>query len=207
VRRRRIASAAVVAPILFLCVVAAQDLLRPGFHPQSQFISELAAGPYGWIQIVNFVVLGAVILAFAGVMRRALAPSRPRVGIALLALIGIGVEGCALFQADPWPPSSMSLEGILHLACAVVLVFTLLPVCCFALARAFAGDARLRGLAGYTRVTGAATLVLFAGGLALMSPPGSPPRVGNWYGGLIQRADVTVFLIWLTTVAARLRAE
>jgi len=58
-------TAGIVAPPLFAAVVLAQDLLRPEFDPARRFISELAIGPLGWIQIANFLVLGAAIATFA----------------------------------------------------------------------------------------------------------------------------------------------
>jgi hypothetical protein len=72
------------------------------------------------------------------------------------------------------------------------------------MARAFSADAHWRSLGRMTLLTSFLTLALLVGGLALMSPPGQPPRFGNVYAGLIQRIDVAVFLAWQIAVARRL---
>jgi hypothetical protein len=98
----------------------------------------------------------------------------------------------------------MSLAGVLHLVSAMGLVFALMPVATAVLMRAFAADVRWRSLGAATGLTSAATGTLLVGGIALMSPPGQPPRIGDEYAGLIQRIDVVVFLAWQLAVARRL---
>ena len=98
----------------------------------------------------------------------------------------------------------MSWIGLMHLVSAMVLVFGLLPVATGVLMRAFVADAHWRSLGAATGLTSFVTLALLVGGLALMSPPGHPPRIGNHYVGLIQRIDVVVFLAWQTAVGWRL---
>ncbi len=203
---RRLASiAGTVGPILFFAILLIEGALRPGYHPLHDTISELSLGPRGWIQIANFLIFGVLFLIFTRGMKQSLNDSwSARCGVLLLSLIGIGVLGCGLFRAEPWPPSSMSATGLLHLVCAMVLIFALLPIATGVLARAFAADARWRSLVFSTGLTSMATLALLVGGLALMSPPGQPRRIGDAYAGLIQRIDVAVFLAWQIAVAIRL---
>jgi len=202
---RRAALAGTIGPALFLAIVLVEGVVRPGYRPLHDTISELSLGPRGWIQTANFLIFGVLFIVFARGVAASVAGSRAaRLGAVLLYVIGIGVLGCGLFRAEPWPPSSMSPIGVLHLICAIVLVFALLPLATAALARAFAVDARWRSLAPATGLTAVVTLVLLVGGLALMNPPGRPSRVGNEYAGAIQRLDVAVFLVWQIAVARRL---
>jgi hypothetical protein len=190
---------------MFLAVLLVEGAVRPGYDPLRGTISELSLGPRGWIQTANFLVFGILFLIFARGLRAGLRDSgAARLGGILLSVIGIGVLGCGLFRAEPWPPSSMSPVGLLHLVCAMVLIFALLPVATAVMTRAFAADARWRSLAPASALTSIATLVLLVGGLALMSPPGQPARIGNEYAGLIQRIDVAVFLAWQIAVARRI---
>ncbi|MBA3907422.1 MAG: DUF998 domain-containing protein, partial [Pseudonocardiales bacterium] len=74
-RRFRLAAAAgMAAPVLFVAVFTVEGSLRQGYDPLSMFVSELSAGPRGWVQIVNFVVTGGLVVAFGralgGVLER-----------------------------------------------------------------------------------------------------------------------------------------
>jgi hypothetical protein len=199
------ALAGTVGPLLFLTVLLVEGAVRPGYQPLRDTISQLSLGPRGWIQTANFLVFGMLFLIFARGVRASLAGSRAaRAGSTLLFVIGAGVLGCGVFQAEPWPPSSMSPAGLAHLVCAMVLVFALLPVATGVMTRAVAGEAHWRALAPASGLTSLLTLGLLVGGLSLMSPPGRPARIGNDYAGLIQRVDVAVFLAWQVAVARRI---
>src|SRR5262249_14340506 len=60
----------VVAGPLYLAVVLLQALTRTGFDLKRHPLSSLSLGHLGWIQIVNFVVTGLLVLACAAGMRR-----------------------------------------------------------------------------------------------------------------------------------------
>jgi hypothetical membrane protein len=197
--------AGTAGPVFFFAVILFEGALRPQYRPLHDTISELSLGPRGWIQTANFLVFGVFFLIFARGVKADLADSGAgRLGGRLLAVVGIGVLGCGLFPAEGWPPSSMSTAGLLHVVCAMALVFALLPVVTGVLRRAFMAEERWRSLAPATGFVAVVTLVLLVGGLALMSPPGQPPRIGNEYAGLIQRIDVAVFLSWQVAVAQRI---
>ena len=199
------AIAGTVGPVQFFLVLLVEGALRPGYRPLRDMISELSLGPRGWIQTANFLVFGLLFIVFARGVKASVNDTRAtRLGATLLLVIGVGVLGCGLFRAEHWPPSSMSPAGLLHLLCALVLVFALLPVATGVMARAFSTDAHWRSLGRVTRLTSFLTLALLVGGLALMSTPGQPPRIGNVYAGLIQRIDVAVFLAWQIAVARRI---
>jgi hypothetical membrane protein len=199
------ALAGTVGPVLFFVVVLIEGAVRPGYRPLHDTISELSLGPRGWIQTANFLVFGILFMVFARGVKASLDDSRAaRLGATLLLLIGLGVLGCGLFRAEPWPPSSMSPTGLLHLVCAVVLVFALLPLATGVMIRPFVADVRWRSLGPATSLTSFVTLALLVGGIAFMSPPGQPSRFGNEYAGLIQRIDVAVFLAWQIAVARRI---
>jgi hypothetical membrane protein len=198
------ALAGTVGPVLFFVVLLVEGAVRPGYRPLHDTISELSFGPRGWIQTANFLVFGILFMVFARGVKASLDDSRAaRLGGTLLSLIALGVLGCGLFRAEPWPPSSMSPTGLLHLTCAIV-VFALLPVATGVMIRAFVADVRWRSLAPATSLTSFVTLALLVGGIAFMSPPGQPSRIGNDNAGLIQRIDVAVFLAWQIAVARRI---
>ena len=92
----------VVAGPFYVGVVLVQALIRPGFNLLRDDASLLSNGALGWIQIANFVLTGAFVLAFAVGIGRALANGRgatwaPR----LIAVYGVGLIAAGIFTADP----------------------------------------------------------------------------------------------------------
>ncbi len=63
----------VLAGVVFEASVLIQGLTRRGFRLAHHDASLLSNGPLGWIQIATFLVAGAMTIACAAGMRRALA--------------------------------------------------------------------------------------------------------------------------------------
>jgi len=59
------AVAGIVGPILFVLVVIVQSVLHPDYSQVRLPISGLAAWPGGWLQSVNFIVFGLLMISFA----------------------------------------------------------------------------------------------------------------------------------------------
>lgn len=55
-------------PALFIAVFLVLGVVKPRYDATARFVSEGSIGELGWIQIVNFVVLGAMLLAFAAAL-------------------------------------------------------------------------------------------------------------------------------------------
>jgi hypothetical protein len=194
----------VLAGPFYVTAVLAQALFRNGFDLARDDASLLSNGSLGWIQIANFVITGAMVIAFAAGMARALASGRgaawaPR----LLAAYGAGLIGAGVFIADPmngFPagapagrPDSVSPHGLLHIAFAAV-GFLCLVATCILMARRFASERRT-ALAVFSGVTGALFLIAFA---ALASGSSSPAVILSFWIAL-----VTVWT-WMGVVAVRL---
>ncbi len=83
--------AGIVGPVLFTLTFIGQELFRiEEYSPLAEPVSALEAGPQGWIQQVNFVVLGVFTLIFAVGLHRGLQPTRLGIlGPALFFLTGI----------------------------------------------------------------------------------------------------------------------
>jgi hypothetical protein len=62
-----LAVAEIVGPILFTVGALAQSLLRPDHSLVALPISALAAGPSGWVQDVNFLLVGLLIAYAIGI--------------------------------------------------------------------------------------------------------------------------------------------
>jgi Protein of unknown function (DUF998) len=189
-----------LAGAVFVSSIFIQGLTRRGFSIPHDDASLLANGPLGWIQVVTFLVAGAMTIAAAIGLRRAL-PSRwaPR----LIGLYGAGLMAAGVFRADPadgFGPGApagraahVSWHGDGHLIAASI-GFAAVIAACFVVAR-YLSRAGRRGLAIYSRITGAVFLAAFAG---VTSGSSSPAVVLPFY------AAVTAVFTWLAIVSAHL---
>jgi len=191
----------VIAGPIYVAVSLAQALTRPGFDLSKHAWSLLENGHLGWIQIVNFAVTGAMTIAAAVGLRRALAPGRARTWApALIGAYGAGLVGAGIFTADPaagFPvgtpeTTAISWHGMLHFMIGGI-GFLCLIAACFILGSHFAkGRERSgeRGLAWFSRITG----VVFLAGFAGIASGSHGPTT------LAFVASVLTVCAWLTTL-------
>ena len=135
--------------------------LRPGYEPLKMYVSELSLGPRGWIQIVNFVLFGLLLLVFTrGVAAEFQSGKASRGGIILLTILAICYLLSGPFVMDPasTPRSQMTFHGTLH-GILGGIVFSLMPVSCFVFLRRFREDSKWRFLQSSTLVLGTISVV------------------------------------------------
>lgn len=201
------ALAGIIGPILFVAIFTIEGWLRPGYDPRSMFVSALSLGPRGWIQIVNFVVFGALFLVFArGVAAEFQDGKASRFGPILLTIIGVSFLASGPFVMDPvtTPLDQMTWHGKLHMNLFGALVFSLSPVSCFVFLRRFRADPKWRPLMWWTLAAGVITtlaVVVMAAGPT--HAPASPNAFNEWIG-LVQRTFIVTYLTWIFTFALRL---
>ncbi|GAA0251614.1 DUF998 domain-containing protein [Cryptosporangium japonicum] len=174
-----------VAGPLWTVVSLAQAFTRDGYDITREPLSVLSNGPLGWVQILNFVVAGVLLLTGAAGFRSAL----PGVWVSrLVALAGAGMIGAGLFVMDPvGEPLSASSYG--HML-AGTTTFTALIAACYVLARHYRStrDTVVSLVAG--------TALLVGNGWAMSGAPGGP---------LALAAGAIVAVLWVSLAAARLR--
>jgi hypothetical protein len=150
----RLLTCGIVAGPLFLLVWALQAFTRDGFDPGRHPLSLLSLGDLGWIQIANFVVTGALLVACSVGMRPVLRPGRGSTwGPVLIGAFGAGFIVAGVFTTDPgagFPAGApagapdMSWHGALHEIGYAVTILSWTAVC-FVLGRRFT-DLQERGL-------------------------------------------------------------
>ena len=135
-----------VAGPLYVLVSLAQALTRTGFSVRRDEWSLLALGHLGWIQMANLAVTGAMVIAGAVGMRRAMGRESvdARWAPRLLSGYGVALVFAGLFRADPangfpagapaGPAQHLSTHGMLHLLSGSV-GFVCLIATCFIAAR------------------------------------------------------------------------
>lgn len=147
----------IIAGPLYVGLSLGQALTHPGFDLTRHAWSLLGAGPWGWVQQVNLILTGAMVIAFAVGLARTIASRwAPR----LISVFGVGTIVAGFCVADPvdgYPvgvatPASPSWHGIGHMVSGS-LGFLAMVVAALVLGRAFAREGRT-GLAWWSRITG-----------------------------------------------------
>ena len=144
--------AGMIGSALFVTVFTIEGLLRPGYDWRSTFISELSIGPRGWIQIVNFIVLGTLFLVFVrGVAAEFREGKASKAGPILLAIIGFSflISGPFVTDVAGIPRDQMTTQGLIH-GIFGAFVFSLSPISCFVFWRRFRQDPNWMHLHAWT---------------------------------------------------------
>lgn len=160
------------------------------------------------MQVANFVVFGALEIAFAlGLARSSVgAAARSRWGPILIGIFGAAAIAAGLFVTDPgggYPPGAprSSGTGTLH-DLATLVVFGALIAAAAVFARSFAGGSRV-AWAWYSALTAALVAAGFLATVAAFNGAGGLADVG----GLVQRVTVLVGWLWLTLLAVDARSR
>lgn len=176
----------VLSGVFYLVTSLIQAFTRDGFDLARHSLSLLANGPAGWIQVVNLILSGLMVLAAAAGIGRA--PNASRAAAILVGVYGLGMIGGGVFKADPadgFPigtpegmPTTISTSGLLHFVCGGI-GFLSLAAAFYVLGAWFsrADDTRM---AWGSRIAATVMILAFFGGAA------SPA--------------VTVPLLWLTVL-------
>jgi hypothetical membrane protein len=198
---RTLAVAGLVAPVWFTAMVAIQGEWHPGYSHVAMPISALAAWPMGWMQNLTFAVAGLLVVAFVVALHRSVRPApRGRAGHVLLLIGGAALAMNAVF---PWAMvDGVPTEPATH-AISAITTFLATALGMIAFSRRLHSDERCRGLASYTRWSGILVLALFLLLGIFAIERGAP--LHPWVG-LVQRAAVAVWFVWMIVVALRITA-
>lgn len=185
------ATAGIAGPIVFTLGFLGQEQLRRGeYDPVSELVSALEAGDNGWIQQLNFVVLGVLTMIFAVGLHRGLAASRAGiVGPVALFISGAASVLAAIFplredaSGVTYDPGGHQIAGTIFFGSSCVALI--------ALSRRCAPDPRWRSLAGWVMTAGVLAALSFPFMGAMVIPDDAPFH--EW-AGLAQRIVVLAFL-------------
>ncbi|MFI1282648.1 DUF998 domain-containing protein [Streptomyces sp. NPDC020858] len=167
---RALLAGGVVAGPVFLGAGVAQGLAREGFGFTRNAISQLALGDLGWIQVANFLLTGALVIAGAVGMGRTLHGVPGGAWAArLVAVFGASFLAAAAFPADAgagFPvgapeAASLSAHGAVHML-GGMLGYLALCAAFLVLARSL-GSLGHHGWALAARLAPAGVLAGFAG--------------------------------------------
>jgi hypothetical protein len=182
----------VVAGVFYLVIGIILGLTREGFDFSVHPLSILMLGEWGWLQRVNIILAGLMVIAAAIGMARAMTPS----GGARWAGILIGVFGACMVLSGVFPPDPMAgfppggapqltVSGVLHFLFGAV-GFLALAIATFVVASWFARTGK-SAMAWGSRAAGVIIVVGFAGGAVL-------GVLGLWIA-------VVLIWVWLATAS------
>lgn len=175
-----------LGPVLFDGVYLIEGATRSGYDAWRQPISTLMAGPDGWIQQANFIVLGVITLGVAIVWRIIL-----KGGVcATWYPIMRGIEGFSLITIG------FSLTDPLHTFWLFMIISAMMAGL-FIIARRFWRDPNWRGWVFYSVASG----VLINVFIALF---GVAYTHHFQYAGVFQRLATNIEPIWGLVVLSRL---
>jgi hypothetical membrane protein len=119
----------------------------------------LALGPYGWLQVANFILFGLLLITFAaGLHREIVAGKWAQAGPTLLIVAGLALV-LSGFKTDPHLSNGpQTIPGWIHGLAFFLLLGTLLPSF-FVIWRRLRQDSRWRGYDGYSLISGVLALL------------------------------------------------
>jgi hypothetical protein len=201
-QRKLSAWGGIIGPALFVLVFTIEGFLRPGYSTLKDFISALSLGSRGWIQIVNFIIFGILLLLFTpGVAAEFKSGKASKWGVILLTALGICflLSGPFVEDLTGTPFSGSTFHGILH-GIFGGIVFVVMPITCFVFLRRFREDPKWHSLKIWTLVLG--IIVSFGVFMMIVSIkiPTTAVYFANW-NGLIQRIALVPWMIWLFVFA------
>lgn len=202
---RKLLYAGVVGPLLFIVVFLIEGATRPGYSAWRHYVSQLATGDGGWVQTVNFLVCGALVLVFAAALRRAIQGTRGSIGgPALLGLFAVALLLAGAFATDPalgYPVGAAPVHtahGMVH-GLAGLFAFTLLPAASLVLAWHYAAMRELRWVV-YSAVVGTLMVVMFIASTTV-SAMDAAQTWPNAPTGFLQRIAIISGWTWIAMVA------
>jgi hypothetical membrane protein len=203
---KKLLYAGIVGPLAFIAVFLLEGFTRPGYSQWRHYVSQLATGPGGWMQVVNFVVCGSLVFLFAIALRKAIKGTRGAIGgPVLIGVFGIDLIVAGVFSTDPalgYPIGAVQVHtahGMIH-GLAGLVAFTSLPAAAFVMAWHFGAQLGGRRWTLYSAAIGALIIVMFIA----MTTTSALDGVGRWPNaptGLLQRIAIIGGWTWIAMVA------
>ena len=200
---RKIAGlAAVAGTTLFVISFTLHGFLRADYSPVRNYVSELAIGATGWVQIVSFLILGACMIVFAfGIGQEFPSGRASRAAPILFGIMGISYILSGLFVTDPQAmfDNQQTPHGMIHGLVGAV-VFSLSATVCFVLWRRFRREDAWKSLSGISLAAGVIMTIL----IVLMKIGQLQDGVLHEGAGVVQRCCLITSYVWIDVIACKM---
>jgi hypothetical protein len=189
-----------------LTLIALLHALEPQYDPSWRFVSEYAAGPYGWLMQIAFLAMAGSFAALAFALRQEVSTRSGRAGLIALCVSAVGCGIAALFSMDPIAPLPVqqTLSGSLHglgsmIGIPALPVGAMLVTYCVTRGEHWQSSrTRLRLLANLTWMSLVAMFVLLSAWLSANGGQFGPEVPIGW----INRIVILAYLGWTIMMAA-----
>jgi hypothetical membrane protein len=192
---RRLLHGTRVVLVAFLLLVAVQDALRDDVSFVEHWVSHLSLGPWGWVQVVSFVLTGLAIVGLGLSLRRAGAV-RSR-GARWIVVAGTAFALAGVFVSDAPPGTAydeiVTWHGTVHDLAGGTFFVALTGSCLRTAPRV----SRLWGRLAAAGIAGFWVLASVLAGIGYADPARHLPS------GLAERAAVLCGFLWLLVLATR----
>jgi hypothetical protein len=190
--------------VVFVAAVVALHGLQPQLSPMNDAVSYYVHGAYGWLTTVGLIALGIGSLALTFAVAGWARGRGGNIGVAALAVWGVGGLAAGIFSADPpgnWdqPPS---LSGAVHGLAAMIAIASF-PLAAVLLTRNLSRDHRWQRFRGPLLALAAAVALSFIAFMGSLLPVFVSPGPPIWLG-LTERVMLAVYVAWLAAVAVGL---
>ncbi len=128
-KQKILALCGVVAPIIFFIMVAIESMIRPGYSPFHNFVSDLGVGPLSILQNLNFMIFGILTIGLGFGLRVGLPEPMSRSlksGVWLVVMFGVLIFFAGVFPEDYGTGvlhTTISAFGFLTIIAAQLLVW------------------------------------------------------------------------------------
>jgi hypothetical membrane protein len=184
--------AGVAGPVVFVLTYTVRGWLRPGYSSMVSAISDLGVGDGAWIQNANFLLFGALLIAYAVGYRRVMSELIGR--RATVSSIAIGTAGLGMFGAVAFPAKPPT--DLLHFFLGFLVVIVSAMIAAFSGARQFRRVPGWGALARYSSWTGVIGATVWVLTFIALNP--ASPIADAGIGGLLNRVLAVVAFGWYT---------
>jgi hypothetical protein len=190
---------------VFTALATRQGAVRVGYDARQQAVSALSLGPGGWVQQLNFVLFGALLVSTVPALRIMLRGGVGALSYPILTMIsGIALIVVGFIPQDPasgYDPEQLGLalptaRGLTHLALAGVAMVASIGGL-FVMAARFARDANWKTWVRPTQLTAVSAVVCVVVYAVWSTRP-------TGFAGVFERLAILATPVWALAFARRL---
>jgi len=184
--------------VLFWVMLFITQALKPEYNSVKQSISDLAIGPYGWMQTINFCLLALAAASIGCGLYFGMQNMRFRKTMLIFFLaLSLGEIISAVFQVD-LDKTHMTVSAFIHQAGAMITAVAV-PLAALFLLPGLKANPRWKGLVNFTLAVAVSMLALDIAREALLFTD----WMDSWFG-VFEKTLLAIATVWIWVLGFRL---